>query len=93
MSRHWSEYAYVDAHDLWEFIDQEGQKLDLLSTHDTVESSELCKLLILGRREMLDLFVAFVSQSETKLKTIMTKIHHILSEDEVKRLIQQDYGA
>lgn len=93
MSKHWTKHTYVDAQNFWIFIDEESAKLDILSTHQCVETSELCKLMLLGRREMLDNFVTFLSNSEISLRTIVADVHNILSDDEIKRLISEDYGA
>lgn len=93
MSRHWTQYDYIDASSLWDFIETETAKLDLLMQADNVESSELCKLLIMGRREMLDAMSAYLHENETSLRAIVTDRHSILTREEVERLLKREYGA
>ena len=93
MSRHWSEYKYISTEDLWSFIDEQSQKLDLLATQDTVESSELCKLLIMGRREMIDVIACYLSDNETPLKQVVVDQHEVITEDEYREIIKQEFDV
>jgi hypothetical protein len=36
MSRHWSEHSYLDAENLWSFIDEQSIELDNLTQCDSV---------------------------------------------------------
>ena len=91
MSRHWSEHNYISAELFWIFIDEYSSRLELLAQHDEVESSELCKLLMLGRREMLDIISGFVHENEVALEKIVVD-QGILSSDEINRIKKEDYG-
>ena len=92
MSRHWSQYNYISADLLWSFVEEYSSRLELLIQHDEVESSELCKLLMLGRREMLDSVSGFLHENEVSLEEIVVD-HGILSSDEVNRIKKEDYGV
>jgi hypothetical protein len=91
MSRHWSEYKYLDAQSLWEFIDEQSMRMDIIAQYDSVESSELCKLILLGRREMLDAFCTFLSENEVPIGDIVTDRHCVFTKDELRKLINRDF--
>ncbi len=91
MSRHWSESQYVNAQNFWTFIDEQSSRLDLLAQHDEVESSELCKLLMLGRREMLDAVCTFLHGNEVTLQEVVVD-QGVLTNDEVNRIKKEEYG-
>lgn len=91
MGRHWTEHKYISVDNLWSFIDEQISRLDLLGQNDSVESSELCKLLMLGRREMLDAFCAYLSDNETHLREIVVDTG-VLTEEQVKKSIKEEYG-
>lgn len=92
MSRHWSERKFINAESLWTFIDEQSGRLDILVQHDEVESSELCKLLMLGRREMLDAICGFIHEQEATLREIVVD-QGVLTEDEVNKNIKEEYGV
>lgn len=92
MSRHWSQYNYISADLFWSFVEEYSSRLELLIQHDEVESSELCKLLMLGRREMLDAVSGFLHENEVTLEDIVVD-QGILSSDEVNRIKKEDYGV
>lgn len=92
MSRHWSEHSYLDAENLWSFIDEQSIELDNLIQCDSVESSELCKLLILGRREMLNAFSAYLHRNQEKLGYIATHVHEIITPEQLTECIKKEYG-
>lgn len=91
MSRHWTEKRYISVDSLWIFIDKVSSRLELLSQHDSVESSELCKLELLGRRETLDAFCEFVHDNEADLRDIVIN-EGVLTEDQVKEDLKGNYG-
>jgi len=92
MSRHWSEHNYISAESLWGFIDEQVQRLELLTQNDTVESSELCKLLILGRREMLETLCEYTSNNQQSLGEMLTDTHNIFTREEIEKIKKSDYG-
>lgn len=92
MSRHWTEYKYLSVDNLWEFIDQQSTSLTILGGEDTVESSELCKLLLLGRREMLSIISDYLHNNEITLQEIVVN-QEILTAEEVDKSIKDEYGV
>lgn len=82
MGRPWTVREFINAEDLWCFIDDQSSALDILVQHDSVESSELCKLVLLGRREMLDKLATYLSENQTSLRDIVLN-YHILTEDQI----------
>lgn len=91
MSRHWTEKQYISADNFWSFIDQVSSRLELLTQHDSIESSELCKLALLGRREMLDSVCDFVHENETTLREIVAD-QGVLSDEEIAKCIKEECG-
>lgn len=91
MSRHWSQKEYISAELFWSFVDEQSSRLEMLIQHDEVESSELCKLLILGRREMLDAVSGFLHENEATLEDIVVD-QGVLSSDDVEKIKKEDYG-
>jgi hypothetical protein len=91
MGGHWSQRKYIDADSIWSFIDEQTAKLDLLVQNDDVESSELCKLLMLGRREMLSAVCDCISEHESTLEYIVTDRHEIFTREELKKHIARDF--
>lgn len=83
MSREWHQYEYVCAQTLWEWIDTESQKLEMLMQNDSVESSELCKLLILGRKEMLDSIAGMVHENAIQLKLLLSERFNLNVKEEL----------
>lgn len=92
MSRHWAEHKYLSADSLWDFIDEQSVGLTNLGEEDTVESSELCKLLLLGRREMLSIISNYLHNNETTLREIVVN-REILTAEEVDKSIKDEYGV
>lgn len=91
MSRHWSQKEYISAELFWSFVDEQSSRLEMLIQHDEVESSELCKLLMLGRREMLDAVSGFLHENEVTLEDIVVD-QGVLSSDDVEKIKKEDYG-
>jgi len=69
--------------DIWDWIQTEFNKLDMLMAHDNIESSELCKLLIMGRREMLEAFSILIHTEEVSLKTLLVDRYNAFASDEI----------
>lgn len=92
MSRHWTEFKYLCVDNLWSFIDEQSTKLNNLSQEDTIESSELCKLLLLGRREMLSAICDYLHNNEATLQEIVVNLG-VLTKDEVNKSIKDKYGV
>jgi hypothetical protein len=71
MSRRWTEYEYVDALLAWEFIDLQVAKMELQQEEQFVTSSEACKLIMYGKKEILDALSSFVHEHSKRLKEIV----------------------
>ena len=91
MSRHRSEHKYINAESLWAFLDEQNHKLGLLSDNDSVESSELCKLIIMARQEMISAVCEHLHEHEVDLLSIIVDRHGILSSEECSDLIKKEY--
>lgn len=71
MSRNWTQYEYVGSDLLWEFIDLQVAKMELQQEEQFIASSESCKLVLFGRKEMLDTMSTFVHEHSKRLKEIV----------------------
>lgn len=70
MSRDWSEHKYTSAENLWCWIDQQAQRLDV-QLHDSKHfNAEGVSSLLMGRREMLDWLGDWLKDNETHLGEI-----------------------
>lgn len=92
MSRHWSQKEYINADSFWCLIDDLSNRLDILGQHDSVESSELCKLMLLGRREMLDSITTFVHENQMRLDEVLID-QGVMSKEEINKVIKEEYGV
>jgi hypothetical protein len=92
MSRMWTEHEYIYGTILWEFIDQYRQRLDILQSEDSVKTSELCKINIMGRLEVLEALAECLATGEMRLGEIVINLG-IFTEEEVERLVKEEYGA
>lgn len=81
MSRSWTEHEYVNSQDAWEFIDLQIARLEMQQEEGFITSSEACKLVLFGKKEMLDAFSAFVHERSKRLKEIADDHSIPLSED------------
>jgi hypothetical protein len=83
MSRRWTEYEYVDALLAWEFIDLQNAKMELQHEEPFINSSEACKLIMYGRKEVLDALSTFVHEHSKRLKEIVDD-HNIPTTEELE---------
>jgi hypothetical protein len=81
MSRSWTEHEYTCSQDLWEFIDLQIARLELQQEEGFVTSSEACKLILFGKKEMLDALATFVHEHSKRLKEIADDHSIPLSEE------------
>ncbi len=93
MSRHWSQHEYINADALWEFLDNYNSRLSIAMQSDSTKSSELCKLLLFGRQEMLDILSEYLHEQQTPLGDIITERYEILTKDELDNKIKDYYGV
>lgn len=81
MSRPWTEFEYVDSQLAWEFIDLQNAKMELQFEEPFVTSSEACKLIMYGKKEILDALSSFVHEHSKRLKEIVDE-HNIPTTEE-----------
>ncbi len=81
MSRRWTEYEYVDAFLAWEFIDLQNAKMEMQQEEPFMTSSEACKLIMYGKKEILDALSSFVHEHSKRLKEIVDDHSIPITED------------
>jgi len=81
MSRDWTEYEYTSSDNLWEFIDLQIARIELQQEEGFITSSEACKLILFGKKEMLDAFATLVHEHSKRLKEIVNDHSIHLSEE------------
>lgn len=81
MSRRWTECEYVEAQLAWEFLDLQNAKMELQQEEPFVTSSEACKLIMYGKKEILDALSSFVHEHSKRLKEIVDE-HNIPTTEE-----------
>lgn len=67
MSRDWSERKYVDAENLWFWVDDESNRIDLDVGAAKQAKADSYKLLLMGRREMLGKLCDWLHENESTL--------------------------
>jgi hypothetical protein len=72
MGRHWSHREYVSSEWLWNWLDQQRQRIDSLLEDDKVQSCEIYKMTLLSKLEALEAVGSFVAEEEETLGTILT---------------------
>ncbi|CAB4141298.1 hypothetical protein UFOVP410_137 [uncultured Caudovirales phage] len=60
---------YLHSLDLWCYIDEQTQKLDLLMEDPIAASTEAYKMFVLGQKEMLSRLVDYLHQNEFELES------------------------
>jgi hypothetical protein len=82
MSRDWKNRKYVNADYLWAWIDEIASFIDLQMEEESVKSSETYKMLLFGRREMLQEITDKVSDEQVALEEIAELFNLKESNDE-----------
>jgi hypothetical protein len=67
MSREWHEHKYCSAENLWCWIDEQAQQLEHKVEAAKEAATDSYKLLLMGRREMLDWLADWLHENETTL--------------------------
>lgn len=67
MSRPWTERKYLDAENLWFWIDEQSQLNERRYEEYKDQCGENYKLLLMGRREMLDWICDWLHENEITL--------------------------
>jgi len=88
----WAEREFISTTALWTFIEEYRQHIALLESEDSVKTSELCKLNIMGRLEVLEALAEVITTGEMFLGEIVVHLG-IFTEEEVERLVKKEYGA
>jgi hypothetical protein len=89
MSRHWTQWEYTSIDNLWGFVEEHTAKLTLQL--EDKDNSELYKLFLSGKREMLDILCSYIMENESSLKQIVID-HGVMTEEEVEESIEKEYG-
>lgn len=82
MSRDWKNRKYVNADYLWAWIDELSSFIDLQMEEESVKGSETYKMLLFGRREMLQEISDKVSSEQVALEEIASLFNLKESDDE-----------
>lgn len=70
MSRDWTEHKYCNAESLWCWVDEEAQIIEAKLESLRSLCGENYKLLLMGRRELLDKLGDWLKDNETTLGEI-----------------------
>lgn len=70
MSRDWNEHKYCSAENLWCWIDEQSSQIDLKLESYKDLCGESYKLLLMGRKEMLDSIASWLHEDEVRLGEI-----------------------
>lgn len=71
MGCHWSSREYVSAEWMWNWIEQQRERLDCLMEDDKVQSCEIYKIMVLSKLEVLDAVGTFIHNEQETLGTIL----------------------
>lgn len=71
---------YISAQDLWQFIEYQRQRIEILADDDLAQSSSSYRLLLIGRLEQLDALAQFVYSEQTPLEDIL-KVFEMYEEE------------
>ena len=72
MSRPWTSRDYASAQSLWDLLDEQSRLLELQAQDELVISSESYKMLLLGRREMIEVVRTWLAENESALGEILS---------------------
>lgn len=67
MSRDWNEHKYCNAENLWCWIDEQAQRLEIKLSDAKYYNAENMSTLLMGRKEMLDWLGDWLHENETTL--------------------------
>jgi hypothetical protein len=67
MGRSWTERKYCSAENLWFWIDEQSGDIDIKLASYKDSAGDSYKLLLMGRREMLDWICDWLHENETTL--------------------------
>jgi hypothetical protein len=73
MSRDWNEHKYCNAESLWCWVDEEAQIIEAKLESYKDLCGENYKLLLMGRKEMLDKIGDWLHENETALGEIAAR--------------------
>jgi putative ubiquitin-RnfH superfamily antitoxin RatB of RatAB toxin-antitoxin module len=89
MSRHWTQHEYTSVDNLWCFVEEQTSKLSMQL--EDKDNSELYRLFLSGKREMLDMLCTYIMENECYLKQIVID-HGVMTEEQVEESIEKEYG-
>lgn len=67
MSREWNEHEYVNAENLWSWIDKQARDLEIAMINAKDYQIPQVSALLMGRKEMLDTICDWLHENETTL--------------------------
>lgn len=70
MSRDWNEHEYVNAENLWSWIDEQARDLEIAMINAKDYQIPQVSALLMGRKEMLDQLCDWLKDNETTLGEI-----------------------
>lgn len=70
MSRDWEFAKFINIQDFWIMVDETAAEMELKSDDALVKATGPYKMLLLGRREMLDKLIAWAGDNEITLGKI-----------------------
>lgn len=80
MSRHWASKEFLSADNFWSFIEEISTRLDIKK--ESSDNSELYKLFLAGREDMLDTIIGYLHENAVRLGMIVEE-NDILSPAEL----------
>jgi hypothetical protein len=69
-----NEVEFIRTDVFWEFLNNVQNRIDITATNKEAKTSELVKLLIFARREMLDGFCEFVELNSFTFKEVCSQM-------------------
>lgn len=69
MSRHWASKEFLYADSFWIFIDEISSRLEIKK--ESSDNSELYKLFLAGREDMLDTIIGYLHENAVELGRIV----------------------
>ena len=89
MGRHWTQYEFLNSENLWMFIDEQSSRMGLQM--EDKDNSELYKLFLAGKREMLDALSGYLMENEVTLREIVEDCG-IMTPEEIQKSLDEEYG-
>lgn len=89
MGRHWTQYEFLNSENLWMFIDEQSSRMALQM--EDKDNSELYRLFVAGKREMLDALSTYLMENEATLRQIVEDCG-VMTAEEIQASLDEEYG-